>query len=292
MLTNNLGLPKAVLDAVRNDPYTRGKSDISVTQLIQPPHQRLLRLQHEVVEDAADRIWSLVGQVGHGIVERAYPQAFKAEVLKMSAFDCYLNHRLVVEKRFFMPVNGWTVSGQVDVIEDGVLWDYKFTSVYSVMGETKEEWVRQLNLLRLLAAYDGIEDIHTLRICAILRDWSKGKAKSEGYPRQQVAVVEIPVWPLADTGAYLLDRVRAHQDANPPVCTDLERWKKDDVFATMRNGRKSAIRLHESYQQADEMAKGLGDDHYVEVRKGDYTRCQEYCNVSHVCPAMKTESGF
>lgn len=292
MLTNSLGLPQAVVDAVRNDPYTRGRSRISVTQLIQPPYQRKLREDHEVIEDVADRVWSLVGQVGHGILERAYPQAFKDEVREMSAAESYDKFGLVVEKRLYSQVLGWLVSGQVDVIENGVLWDYKFTSAYSVMGETKVEWENQLNLLRLLARDNGVTGIEKLKICAILRDWTKGKAKTEGYPKQQVVVVEVPVWDFEKAEAYMLDRVAAHQDANPPVCSDLERWKQDDVFATMREGRKSAIRLHESYQQADEMATSLGKGHYVDVRKGSYKRCLEYCNVSHVCPAMKTEVGF
>ena len=291
MITNRLGLPKAIVDAVKNDPYTKGKSDISVTQLIQPPYQRKLRLETEVIEDASDRLWSLVGQVGHGIVERAYPVAFNEAAKDLTPAECLAKFGVVAERRLFMDIAGWTVSGQFDVIEGDKLWDYKFTSVWSVKGETKTEWIHQLNLLRLLAIHNGI-DVKQLGICAILRDWSKGKAKQGDYPKQQVEAVEIPVWTPEETMAYLEERVRLHQESDPPICTDLERWKKDDVFATMRQGRKSAIKLHESYQQAKAQVDTLGKDHYVEVRKGEYTRCQEYCNVAHNCKAMATEVGF
>ena len=151
MLTNRLGLPQAIVDAVTNDPYSRGASDISVTQLIQPPYQRQLRLQHEPIEDASDRIWSLVGQVGHGIVERAYPQAYTAAAALLTPKEVHDTYGVVAERRLFMKCNGWTVSGQFDVIEKGHLQDYKFTSVWSVIGDTKTEWINQLNLRRLLA---------------------------------------------------------------------------------------------------------------------------------------------
>lgn len=289
MITNSLGLPQAIVDAVKNDPYTRGKSDISVTQLISPPHQRLLRQHNEIVEDVADRIWSLVGQVGHGIVERAYPQAFKDDVQNLSALESYQRYGLVVEKRFFTEVNGWTVSGQVDVIEGDTLTDYKFTTVYSVMGEHKQEWEQQLNLLRALAIRAGITSIQKLRICAVLRDWSKGKRLNEGYPKRQVEMVEIPVWSDEQAEAFLLDRVQAHQSENPPICSDFERWKKDDVFAVMKKGNKRAIKLHESMQSASAHAEELGGAYIVEHRPGEYKRCMEYCNVSHVCPAFKVD---
>lgn len=288
MLTNRLGLPQAIVDAVSNDPYTRGKSDISVTQLIQPPYQRQLKLVTEEVEDVTDRIWSLVGQVGHGIVERAYPQAYTDAAKGMTTQEVHEAYGVVAERRLYTQVNGWTVSGQFDVIEGGHLQDYKFTSVWAVKGDTKEEWINQLNLLRLLAMREGIE-INRLGIVAILRDWAKSKSKQADYPPHQVAPIDIPVWPIAQTESYLLERVKAHQDANPPVCTDKERWKRDDVWAVMKKGRASAVKLHYSALPASAHAAELGAGHSVTHRPGEYHRCMEYCSVSHACPQMAVE---
>jgi hypothetical protein len=324
MLTNRLGLPQAVVDAVANDPYTRGDSDISVTQLIQPPYQRKLRQEVEIVEDASDKIWSMVGQIGHGILERAYPEAFEDdgrfwikvkafltrlglwEIVEdaiisrsgyeipaaLTAFETYQKNGVVAEHRLFMPVNGWTVSGQFDVIDHGCLQDYKFTSVWSVIGETKQEWTQQLNLLRLLAIHHGI-DVPQLRIIAILRDWTKTKAKIDSqYPQQQVVPVDIDVWPLEYTKTFMLQRVIAHQDANPPPCTDAERWKRDDVWAVMKVNLKRAVKLHDTEQQAKNHVTELGKGHFIQQRPGEYVRCQDYCNVAHRCPQMETAVGF
>lgn len=291
MLTNRLGLPQAIVDAVTNDPYTKGESDISVTQLIQPPYARKLREENEVHEDVTDRIWSLVGQVGHGIVERAYPQAYTEAAKNMTAAEAHAAFGVVAEKRLYMKVNGWVVSGQFDVIDAYHLQDYKFTSVYSVLGDTKTEWVNQLNLLRLLSIHNGI-DVKRLGILAILRDWSKAKSKQADYPKHQIEQIDIPMWTVAEAEAYMLSRVIAHQDLAPPPCTDVERWKREDVYAVMKVGRKSAVKLHDTRNAANGHLVELGTGHSVVKRDGEFFRCQNYCNVMHVCPLMKTEVGF
>lgn len=271
MLTNKLNLPKSVVLAVQNDPYTRGKSDISVTQLITPPYQRKLKETVEQVEDVAERLFSLYGQIGHGILERAG-----------------LTAGLDVEQRLFAEIHGWTVSGQYDLFEDGVLMDYKFTSFWSVKGsEPKKEWVEQLNLLRVLAIRNGM-DVQALRIIALLRDHSMTQAKRDSeYPQLPIATVDIPVWDLVDAEEFMLDRIRAHQDPEPPPCSDVERWMTPPVFALKKQGRKTAIKLYDVREEADAASEAGGKDHFVEFRPGEYRRCADYCNVSHGCPVWQ-----
>ena len=72
-ITNNHNLPQSVVSAVSNDPYDRGGSDYTCTELISPVRQVMLRHRHgdEITEDASDRVWSLLGQAVHHILERA-----------------------------------------------------------------------------------------------------------------------------------------------------------------------------------------------------------------------------
>lgn len=273
MLTNKLNLPRSVVLAVQNDPYTRGKSNISVTQLITPPYQRKLREAVEPVEDVAERLFSLYGQIGHGILERAGMRA-----------------NMDVEQRLFAEIGGWTVSGQYDLFEDGVLMDYKFTSFWSVKGsEPKKEWVEQLNLLRVLALRNGME-VKALRIIALLRDHSMTQAKRDAeYPQLPIATVDIPMWDLMDAEEFMLARIKAHQDENPPPCSDEERWMQPPVFALKKQGRKTAIKLYEVRKDAEAAAEAGGKDHFVEHRPGEYRRCADYCNVAHGCPTWKQQ---
>lgn len=276
MLTNRMNLPRSIVAAVTNDPYTRGNSNISVTSLIQPPYQRQLREKVEVIEDVSDRIWSLLGQSVHNVLERAYPEKEMEDA--------------VVEQRLFTEVNGWTVSGQMDVLEGNVLSDFKVTSVWSRDG--KVEWEQQLNLLAALCAreYDKTNDkrylVHSAQIIAIYRDWVQSKAAfdSGDYPSAQVGVIPVKLWSRDEQEAFLLERVKAHQDASPPVCTDTERWKTEDVYALMKDGRKSAVKLFDNVEDAEAAMSTAGKGHTVVLRPGEYRRCAQYCNVSHQCP--------
>ena len=114
-ITNNHGLPGPLVTAIRNDDYDRGDSDITVTELIAPPRQVALKRKHagEITEDASDRIWSLVGQVGHAILERAGKDAH------------------IVEKRLYATSKDWKVGGKADLyLSEKAIIDYKFTTVY------------------------------------------------------------------------------------------------------------------------------------------------------------------
>lgn len=98
ILTNRLGLPKSIENAVRNDGYSKGAAHISVTSLIGPARKRAIEMVHadEITEDVADRIWSLMGQVAHGILQRADSE------------DALTEQRLFIER------HGWWISGQFD----------------------------------------------------------------------------------------------------------------------------------------------------------------------------------
>lgn len=270
-ITNNGNLPDAIVRAVENDPYPQQYTgDISATRLIDSPRIRVLTRRHwdELEEDAVDRIWSLMGQVAHGILERAETVA-------------------ITEERLFAEAEGWKVSGQFDrlaLLPDGTLQDYKVTSVWGVIHGCKPEWERQLNVLRWLALRNGYE-VDRLEIVAILRDWSRGRAMQGGnYPARQVAVVDVPVWPFQDAERYVAERVRLHQQAERgplPECTPEERWERPTSYAVMRKGRKSAIRIYEDPGEAEDRAAAEGG--YVEVRPGRCTRCEEYCAVAPFC---------
>ncbi len=271
-VTNELDLPAAVVQAVANDPYPHGQvGDISATALIDAPRIRILRRRHadEIVEDASERIWSLLGQAVHTILERAEPSA-------------------VTERRLFADVGGWRVSGQFDraVLDHGagLLQDYKVTSAWAVVDGLKPEWERQLNVLRYLAEANGYT-IRALQIVAVLRDWSRSRAgQGQGYPAQPVQVLDVPLWDDDTLEAYVHDRVRVHQAAEsgePPQCTAHERWQRPTTYAVMRKGRKSAIRVYEDRAAAERRAEDEGG--YVEVRVGRAVRCEAYCPVRAFC---------
>jgi len=74
------------------------------------------------------------------------------------------------------------------------------------------------------------------------------------------------------------------------LCTDQERWKKEDTFRIIKKGRKSAVRVLNSQDEADKYLEGQDDKNLsIEVAKGKYVRCESYCNVAEFCNQYQKE---
>ena len=63
-LTNKFNLPDTFLNVIARPSYSKGNSEISVTEILSPPQLVLLRRRHadDIEIDAADQVWSCSGQ--------------------------------------------------------------------------------------------------------------------------------------------------------------------------------------------------------------------------------------
>lgn len=273
-VTNRAELPQAIVDAVLNDAYSKGDANISVTGLLKPPRLVALEDQHEneIVEDASDRIWSLLGQAVHTILERA-------------------NRKAIAERRLSIEIEGWKVSGGMDVYEEGgILLDYKTTSVWKLVKGDLIEWEKQLNLYAVILRSQG-HKVEKLQVIAILRDWSKMEADRDPlYPQAQVVNINIPLWDPDKAYKFMRERVILHQQAklSLPECTPEDRWARPDVWAVMKVGRKTAVKL---YSNENEAKAHVGFDKALSVvhRPGMSVRCKAYCSVSKFCSQYQKE---
>jgi len=279
-ITNNHRLPDFVVDALTYDTYSRGESDISVTQLIDSPRVSLLQTEHadEIDRDAVDFLWSRFGTSVHEMFEKSVSD------------DEY-----VTEERLFHKIDDWTISGAIDlqhIHKDGIaVADYKVTSVWSVIFD-KQEWHKQLNCYAWLVRKAKQAPVKSLSIVAILRDWNRRKSEeSADYPESPITIVNIPMWSESDQDQYVFDRLNEHQLAyfqsvsggDLPECSDEERWKKGDKYAVMGSGKR-AIRVLNSLEEAEEYSSALDQKTRVEHRVGESTRCiQNWCNVNEWC---------
>lgn len=291
-ITNISNLPKVIERAVKNDPYDSSGSDISTTRLIAPPRIRVLEKRNFdlIKEDVSDRIFSLLGQSVHHVIERAKQKVD------------------IAERRLFYKddsiTNGWTLSGAFDLLtRQGNLTDFKVTSAWAAldaMTNGKAEWEQQLNVLDFLCRknqkdltrYKKQVKVKSLSIMAILRDWSKLKVmQSDNYPRKQVVMIPIRRWSEEEQDNYVRTRIKLHQDAEQstelPLCTAKERWRKEDSYAVMKDGRKTAWRVFTTRDEAvqfllsQKMIEGKGCS--IVFRSGEDVRCQHYCRVNEFC---------
>ena len=239
--TNIHNLPGPIVRAVTNDPYNSGHADISTTRLINPPQVETLRYRHraEIVEDVSERIWTMLGQAVHVIAERS------------------AGKDVISEQRYFAPMEGWIVSGAVDLIEGSALIDYKVTSVWTYIYQSRiEEWTAQGNVNRwLIYQQEKHPEITKLENILILRDWAKRDMKRADYPQVQIVTQPLELWSMEKAEAYVRERVLIHQkardakDEEMPKCSNEERWEN----------------------------------------KGRFIRCEEYCPAKKFCHQFKNE---
>jgi hypothetical protein len=285
-ITNKHNLPDVVVSALTKETYSRGKSDISVTTLIDAPRVGLLKKLHDdkIEMDAVDFLWSRFGTAMHNVFEDA------------------ADHKgIISEERLFLDYQGWCVSGAIDlqtIDSDGVIIsDYKVTSVWSVIND-KVEWHNQLNAYAWLVRHAKGMRVKSLRIIAILRDWQRRKATELNYPSAPMMIVNIPLWSESEQDDYMQGRINLHQAADfeyatggtLPECSGKERWTKADSFAVKKKGRVRALKVHDSMDSAEKYLEELGDDHYIEERKGEPTRCAgNWCRVADWCGQYQDE---
>lgn len=273
MLTNKLRLPESIVRAISNDTYTKSGADFSVTELIGPPQIARLRAEHasEITEDASDRIWSLLGQAVHAVIERAAQDTddIMSEVTLVTDFE------------------GHTIKGTFDslTISAGELNDYKVTSSWKLaQSGCPLEWEQQINIYRWMLHREKGILVGTAAVIAILRDWSvREAARRMDYPQAQAVRVEVPLWDLATTEAFVRERLDLHTAPEPQPCSDADIWAKPSKWAVMKRGRQSAVRLFESQAEALDMVASLGSGHSIEYRPGQATRCESYCPVAQFC---------
>jgi hypothetical protein len=319
------GLPLPLVAAIQNDDHISQGSDLGVTSLVAPVQQVALRRRHqgESTEEAADRIWALLGQAVHVVLERAgkdqndqrrklndalallksltpiTEDVEKAIATIESHAEAYRSDpqpfRTFIEERWETTVLGWRIAARCDhlTLEDtGTLTDWKVSSVWSLKdGKPKPEWVAQVNVTRRIATLDQGFRPQNLACTVIARDWRKRERRRFGtdYPPYQVGTLPVPYWSDDECDRYLLERVAAHQAAangDPlPPCTPEERWEKPMVFAVMKKGRKTAKRLWFSRAEAEAYITRDKDeaDLFIVERPGESPRCADYCEVLDYC---------
>lgn len=284
-ITNKHNVPETLMTLANRNSYSKGKADYSVTEIISSPRIKRLQSQHyhDMEQDVSEMLWALMGSALHVVAEGGQTKGH------------------VTEERLFVDVDGVTLSGAIDLQKHSgnvcEITDYKFTSVWSLMND-KPDWVTQQNIYAWMVHKAKGMEVQAVKICALLRDWNRREVdKKEGYPPAPIQVVDLPLWPLEVTEAYVRERIALHQsakfladmDEELPLCTDEDRWIRGDKWAVKRDGRKTAIRVFEVEEEANELAKK--ENGYVEYRRGEAVRCTgNYCSVAQWCSQYQSEN--
>jgi hypothetical protein len=117
-ILNPNNLPQALVNAASpEEGHTYDKDRYSITDLIGSPWQRHLKMKHsgEVEVDVEDMTWLLMGKAFHLLMEKHSPK------------DAVAEHKIVINYKDV------TLVGIPDLYHNGTLYDFKVTSVWSMM---------------------------------------------------------------------------------------------------------------------------------------------------------------
>lgn len=283
IITNELNLPQALIDAVSLEKHN-ADGEISATTLIKGVKEYLLTERHwdEITVDVKDSIWALWGTTTHKLLEKEYEGTF-------------------TEEKFEEPVGNFKVTGRVDCydMEHEMLYDYKTTSAWKVVYKNFEDWYTQGMIYAWLLSKKGLK-VTKCKFIAILRDWSETESKRKAdYPSSPVYTYEFDVTEadLKDVESLVKNKIEKIEknldvtDDDIPECDRDERWASDDVYAVMKEGRKTSVKNFDNKDDAEAMVKELGNKHYVEVRPGVDKKCTKYCAACKFCNYYKEHYG-
>jgi len=280
IITNKLRLPQQLVNMAKRD-YKFEPNEYRVTQLLKGIRETILerRHYHEIEQDVSDMIWLLFGTAVHSIIEhhKEADHEFKEERIKIR-------------------IGNYILSGKFDLYnaETKTITDYKTCSIWKVVNGDYEDWRRQLLIYAYMLQSIGFP-VEKAEIIALMKDHSKSQAKIKAdYPKQPVQKITFTFTEkdFAEIESWLHQRfeeiAKAEKlpDDELPLCTPEERFNSGDKFAVMRKGRKTALRVLDSYEKAEEWMEYNGGD-YIEVRKGEDKKCQDYCSACEFCNYYK-----
>lgn len=280
-ITNKLGLPQAMVDAVSTSEHN-AEGNLSATTLLKSIREIVLTKRHwsELEDDVSNRVWAIFGQAVHKILERETETSFTEEFLKVNLGQ----------------VN---VTGRIDSydMQEHKVTDYKTCSVWKIKFKDFSDWEKQGLIYAWLLKQNGFE-CKACEFIALIKDHSQTEARRDpSYPQLPIYIYRFDVTEekLKGIENYITNKVKAYIEAinladdDLPPCTDEERWASPSKWAVMKEGRKTAIRLLDSEDEAQDYIgnNGLDKKHYIEFRAGVSRKCQDYCSVCQYCDFWK-----
>lgn len=273
-ITNKMELPDALVKAVSRERHNKERH-YSATTLLKGVAETVLMARHwdEIEVDASESIWQVFGSAVHYIFEKQTDGAFK-------------------EEAFEVKVSNSVVTGRVDCydLENELLIDWKTASVWKVQFKDFSDWYRQGLIYAWLMKQNGLT-VKRCQFIALLKDHSKSKAKyDETYPQEPVYVYQFDVTDkaLEEIEKFIfekidaLEKAEAVEDKNLEPCSAEERWATEPKYAVMKKGRKTALKLCATEEEAEQYRAEKGGD-FIQFRPGEDKKCDNYCTVCPFC---------
>lgn len=287
-LKNKLGVPEIIKEAILAMPYTAGKSDRTTTRLTDHPKPvRMAEIfKDKISSDVSEMISIIQGNAVHHLLELC---AIKKP------------QRYVAELRVFLEVDGVMCSGQLDLfdLETQEMIDFKFTKVYAAQ-HPKQDYLDQLLINSYLASTQGFVT-KTITNIYFLKDFSKNRAGTEGYPKAEIVphrwMIESPEEILRQ-GKEILEKhvarhkpyINAKDESELPPCDAKAKWA-DIHWVAIKKGAKRASKKFDTEAEAKAYCEEKSHlELEAEERQSAPTRCRHFCPAAPFCKQFETEN--
>jgi len=240
----NFGYMKEVVMsmAAKEIEWRNQPGDVHVTELVRPIRVTILDRRYGYYLDPMSMVDLWEGNVAHAELSRHNGELREHTIMKN--------------------IHGANVVGKIDIYNEGVLRDFKWTKIFTYkkcvenIRDNNSEYHWQINIYRWLLEQEGYE-VKAQQLILRLKDWSATTWRSTDPPAP-IMKVDVPF--AEDVEKYLFDRVEAYllfkgqTDDALPMCSDTQRYGRD--------------------------------------KEGNWKRCKFYCNVHPFCEAIANNEQF
>lgn len=265
-IKNRNDLPEVFVNAIERE-YKYTDNRYSVTELLSGAREVNLKRKHynDLEIDPSDCVDLIIGTAVHSYLE-SFDKTNKAEI------------------KLEVKVGNYTLVGVIDFLDEKerAIVDYKTISPFKIKFNDFEDWRLQGLIYAWMSLQKGYY-VDKLKFYGILKTKDRD-IDTRIYPW----IYEITTQDLIDIEMYINDKLT--KIANNELCSPSERWARPTTYAVMKNGRKTALRVLETMQEAEDYKLNKGGD-YIETREGIDVKCCEYCSVKEYCTYWREKYG-
>ena len=291
-ITNKLALPKQLVELVSTN-YKPTTHQYSCTTILKTTRQIILerRYNDEIEQDVSNMCWMIFGIAVHSIIENSKEDEgqFKEEKLKVDL------------GKYWKELDGYYLSGRSDLMDllEKEIVDWKTCSAWKVIYKDFEDWRKEMLIYSWMVRDIGF-DIDKAKAIAFIKDHNKTKSKIDmQYPK-------LPIWvekfkfnkkQFQEIKEFIYNKfleLKKYEmviDEELPLCSDDERWREPTKYVVKKKVNKTATKLHDTLESAEEHLKQLEikypSIYEIQIRPGEDKRCLEYCNCCQFCSYYK-----
>jgi hypothetical protein len=308
MLTNNGNVSLTLAVWLASDDYDLSYDPdvISATGIMKSIRSIVLsRRQYAAKKGASkdllDVLASRLGTAVHTAVETAWLYKYQHAMEKLGYPQHVIdririnpeepdpkNLNIYMEIRSSKKIEGMTISGKFDRVEEGRVKDVKTTKVYSwIKGSNNAKYALQGSIYRWLNQ-DIITDDH-MDVEYMFTDWKGWEVSKDDYPPLPLMTKTLPLMSIKATEEYLRGRIRQLRIAEQlpqeelPLCTPEELWQNPSRWAFWGKAtNKQATKVFDTHAEALDWQAAKGGIGLIKENQDEPTFCK-YCDAREAC---------